>query len=110
VKPERSVTRKTSVYKKICLKFNCDLWRPFQPGCFMNCSRETVKMGLPPGNRPAVPRDWSWGVPDRYVAEWACPPSLRSGQVPSSKEHPRTPGRTVRYTVAAGNLWNIRVQ
>ena len=23
--PERSVTRKTSVYKKICLKFNCDL-------------------------------------------------------------------------------------
>jgi hypothetical protein len=25
VKPERSVTRKTSVYKKICLKFNCDL-------------------------------------------------------------------------------------
>ena len=25
VKPERSVTRKTPVYKKICLKFNCDL-------------------------------------------------------------------------------------
>jgi hypothetical protein len=25
----------------------------------MNCCRETAKMGLPPGNRPAVPRDWS---------------------------------------------------
>ena len=24
-KPERSVTRKTSVYKNMCLKFNCDL-------------------------------------------------------------------------------------
>ena len=22
----------------------------------MNCCRETVKMGVPPGNRPAVPR------------------------------------------------------
>jgi hypothetical protein len=25
---------------------------------FMNCCRETTKMGLPLGNRPAVPRDW----------------------------------------------------
>jgi hypothetical protein len=25
----------------------------------MNCCRETAKMGAPPGNRPAVPRDWS---------------------------------------------------
>jgi hypothetical protein len=25
----------------------------------MNCCRETTKMDLPPGNRPAVPRDWS---------------------------------------------------
>jgi hypothetical protein len=25
-------------------------------------------MGEPPGNRPAVPRDWSRGVPGRYVA------------------------------------------
>jgi hypothetical protein len=30
----------------------------------MNCCRETVEMGLPPGNRPAVPRDWSRGVPN----------------------------------------------
>jgi len=25
----------------------------------MNCCRETTKMCVPPGNRPAVPRDWS---------------------------------------------------
>ncbi len=25
-------------------------------------------MGVPPGNRPAVPRDWFRGVPGRYVA------------------------------------------
>jgi hypothetical protein len=49
----------------------------------MNCCRETTKMGVParhreptrsgeaggpPGNRPAVPRDWFRGVPQRYVA------------------------------------------
>jgi hypothetical protein len=34
----------------------------------MNCRRETVEMAVPPGNRPAVPRDWSRGVPERYVA------------------------------------------
>jgi hypothetical protein len=34
----------------------------------MNCRRESAKMGVPPGNRPAVPRDWSRGVPERYVA------------------------------------------
>jgi len=39
-----------------------------QPGYFMNCCRETTKMGVPPGNHPAVPRDWSRGVPERYVA------------------------------------------
>ncbi len=25
-------------------------------------------MGVPPGNRPAAPRDWFRGVPKRYVA------------------------------------------
>jgi|GEM_PF-1111944 len=25
-------------------------------------------MGVPPGNRPAVPRDWFRGVPERYIA------------------------------------------
>ncbi len=34
----------------------------------MNCCRETSKMGVPPGNRPAAPRDWFRGVPERYVA------------------------------------------
>ncbi|MEE9526090.1 MAG: hypothetical protein V3W07_00355 [Syntrophobacteria bacterium] len=34
----------------------------------MNRCRETMKMGVPPGNRPAVPRDWFRGVPERYVA------------------------------------------
>ena len=24
----------------------------------MNCCRETTKMGVPPVNRPAAPRDW----------------------------------------------------
>jgi hypothetical protein len=34
----------------------------------MHFRGETVKMGVPPGNRPAVPRDWFRGVPERYVA------------------------------------------
>jgi len=29
--------------------------------------------GGPPGNRPALPRDWFRGVPERYVAGGACP-------------------------------------
>jgi len=33
----------------------------------MNSCRETTKMGVPPGNRPAVLRDWFRGVPERYV-------------------------------------------
>jgi len=39
----------------------------------MNRCREITKMGVPPGNRPAVPRDWFRGVPERYVAGGACP-------------------------------------
>jgi len=37
--------------------------------------------GGPPGNRPAVPRCWFRGVPERYVAGGACPacPELVSG-------------------------------
>ncbi len=34
----------------------------------MNYCREAAKMGVPPGNRPAVPRDCFRGVPERYVA------------------------------------------
>jgi len=46
----------------------CNLVKLNKPGYFMNCRRETTKMGVPPGNRPAVPRDWSQDVPERYVA------------------------------------------
>jgi len=34
----------------------------------MNRRRETVEKGVPPGNRPPVPRDWSRGVLEQYVA------------------------------------------
>ena len=34
----------------------------------MNWRLETMKMGVPPGNRPAVPRDWTRGVLEQYVA------------------------------------------
>jgi hypothetical protein len=34
----------------------------------MNSRRETMKMDVQPDNRPAVPRDWFRGVPERYVA------------------------------------------
>jgi len=34
----------------------------------MNCCRETVEKSVPPGNRPAVPRDWTRGVLEKYVA------------------------------------------
>jgi hypothetical protein len=56
----------------------------------MNCCRETVEMAVILGNR----RELDY-VLEQYVA---------GGPVLSlSKEHPRTPGRTGRYTVAAGN-------
>ena len=34
----------------------------------MNYCYETMEMGVPPGNRPAVQRDWIRGIPYRYVA------------------------------------------
>ena len=30
----------------------------------MNCCRENAKMGVQPGSRPAVPRDWSEAYPN----------------------------------------------
>jgi hypothetical protein len=50
----------------------------------MNCCSETTKMGVPPGNRPAVPRDWSEAYP--YGTSQGEP------VLSLSKEHPRTPG------------------
>jgi hypothetical protein len=53
----------------------------------MNRCRETMEMGVPPGNRPTLLRDWFRGVPERYVAgadtrgrQEGCP-SPRSQQV-----------------------------
>ena len=34
----------------------------------MNRCRETMEMGVPPGNHPALPRDWFRGVHELYVA------------------------------------------
>jgi hypothetical protein len=34
----------------------------------MNSRRETMKMDVQPDNRPALPRDWFRGIPERYVA------------------------------------------
>jgi hypothetical protein len=61
----------------------------------MNCCRETTKMGVPPGNRPAVPRDWS----EAYLNGTSQGEPVLS----LSKEHPRTPGRTVISVVAASD-------
>ena len=43
----------------------------------MSCCRETTKMGLPPGNRPAVPRDWS----EAYLNGTSQEPEKPEGQV-----------------------------
>jgi len=43
----------------------------------MNCRRETTKMGVPPGNRPAVARDWSRGVPERGTSQGPTPEYAR---------------------------------
>jgi len=34
----------------------------------MNYCRGTAKMGVQPGNRPALPLDWFRGVPEEYLA------------------------------------------
>ena len=49
----------------------------------MNYCRETAKMGGPPGNRPAVPRDWFRTVPERYVAGADIRGRQASGPTPS---------------------------
>ena len=66
----------------------------------MNCCRETVHMDVParhrersgeaagpPGNRPAVPRDWTRTVPERYVA--GCDTRAR----PEGRPYPRSQSR-----------------
>ena len=51
--------------------------------------------GGPPGNRPAVPRDWS----EAYLNGTSQGEPVLS----LSKEHSRTPGRTAISVVAAGH-------
>ncbi|MEJ2232733.1 MAG: hypothetical protein P8X67_02295 [Syntrophobacterales bacterium] len=60
----------------------------------MNCCRETTKMGVPPGNRPAVPRD-----SEAYLN------GTSQGEPVLSllKEHPKTPGRTAISVIAASD-------
>ena len=59
-------------------------------------------MGVPPGNRPAVPRDWFPYLNGTSQGEPVLPvPSVVSGSL--SKEHPRTPGRMAISVVAASD-------
>ncbi len=43
----------------------------------MNCRRETAKMAVPPGNRPAVPRHWTRGVPENGTSQGPTPEDPR---------------------------------
>jgi hypothetical protein len=58
----------------------------------MNCCRETVEMAVPPGNRKG-------GGPEAYLNSTSQGDLVLS----LSKEHPRTPVRTVISAVAAGH-------
>ena len=62
----------------------------------MNCCRETVKMGVPPNNRPAC----------RGIGSEAYLNGTSEGELVLrlSKEHPRTPGRrAILFAVAASD-------
>jgi hypothetical protein len=68
-------------------------------------------MVVPPGNRPAVSRDWSRGVPERYVAgadirgrQEGRPYYSRS--LRSAQSRKRVPS----FVVAAGDSSNIRAK
>ncbi|MDH3852043.1 MAG: hypothetical protein OEV09_13395 [Deltaproteobacteria bacterium] len=59
----------------------------------MNWRCETAKTGVPPDNRPAVPRNWSRSVPERYVAGGACPEPVE-GTPEDSRKDGRIHGRS----------------
>ena len=76
----------------------------------MNCCRETVQMDVPagnraqrrrlrrvPGNHPAVARDWTRGVPERYVA--GCDTQGR----PEGRLYPRSQ-QVIHETSGLGNI------
>ena len=60
----------------------------------MNCSRETVKMGVPRAAQALAPRA---GKPSRGTAGLD---PRRTKTVRRRVQHPRTPGRTARSAVA----------
>ena len=69
-----------------------------QPGYFINCCRETTKMGVPPGNRPAVPRDGS----EAYLNGTLQGPTPEDARLPARRAY-SSERRTVISVVAASD-------
>ncbi|MBT8405982.1 MAG: hypothetical protein KJP05_00870 [Deltaproteobacteria bacterium] len=65
----------------------------------MNCCRETTKMGLPPGNRPALPRD-----SEAYLngtSQGATPEDARKdGHIIRARSAPLSPAPQVASTTS----------
>ena len=68
----------------------------------MNCCGESAKMGVPPGNRPAVPRDWTRGAPERYVA--GCDTRGR----PEGRPYPRSQ-QVIHEICGLEQIWQLQV-
>jgi len=64
----------------------------------MNCCRETAKMGVPPGNRPAVPRDWS----EAYLNGTSQGPTPEDARLPPRRAY-SSERRTAISVVAASD-------
>ncbi len=58
-------------------------------------------MDVPPGNRPAVPRDWFRGVPERYVAGGACPEPVEGTPEDARLPAPRAYSSERRTVISA---------
>jgi hypothetical protein len=67
----------------------------------MNCRRETVKMGVPPDNRPAAPRDWIRGLLEQYVAGGTCPEPVE-GTPEDARKDAYIRGRSRRFVKYSG--------
>jgi hypothetical protein len=57
----------------------------------MNCCRETPKMDVPPGNRPALPRDWFRGVPNGTSQVPALEDTRKDGHIIRARCAPLSP-------------------
>ena len=64
----------------------------------MNCCRETKKMGVPLGNRPAVPRDWS----EAYLNGTSQGPTPEDARLPARRAY-SSERRTAISVVAASD-------